>query len=1085
MKLNKTKTSTSRIKIFSLSLLALLTFVILSLQFASSRDFIINEVSNPSTSYFVVNGTSGFVGIGTSSPTHLLNVLGTFNVTGSSYHGANVSIGNFYINNLANPLQNQDAATKAYVDSVTGGGSSTWNLTSGIVHLTSLINNVSIGSTSSSFKLGVVGDIGITNGSLWQPVYPSDDGLVLYLPFSEGTGTTTYDKSPYGNDGILYNGSTASSCAGGDCPTWSTGKYGKAILFDGSNDYVQSPASIDFVNMTSPYSVSVWFNTLNATMTGGQALALQASSAGGRRFLFYLSGTGIIYLQMSNASSYPSIYATPAVSAGNWYHASATYDNNTGTARIYVDGVLRATGSINITAQAGTAVYNIGGDRIENAGLYFNGTIDEVKVYNRALSADEIRTQYLSGMQSHGYTLADRFKIINTTASRILEVNNTGLTIGTGATISGTSTGLGVGTNAPTALLDVSGTARIRNTLNMSGYRITNLSTPTNADDAATKAYVDALNVSSSAADDWNLSGSNLFPKSLAWNVGIRTSTPSFALQVGTNGTGNSLTTGLSGDVRIPSYSGGIAYLQARESGATNVTLQIRTQKNGGVVNAMYLDENGNVGIGTASPTQLLDVRGNINVSNEVYVKNGTAVSQWMYNQTSASSSLDTWNLSGTNLFPRSLGYSVGIGTSTPSVKLDVTGDIRSNSTYRYSQTEWIARLPTANTDLFAFSLDGGTKDVFLFKNVTTVELFNSTSGTWQTWSQSLNNLFDDDPTTGVTITNDSTGSSVFRFVINSGTWTCPGLFVLEKSYTSTYTNVSVIIDVTGDPTGATDVTNVYNSSVMYATNHGNRLYISRNVCYANSSIRMTINSTHTVSYVMYGISAMTGRLGVSLNPPPYKKDYTSAYISEGVAIGYSTSQSTTPTNGLLVAGNVSVDSGTFFVDTSANKAGIGTTTPTQLLDVRGNINVSNEVYVKNGTAVSQWMYNQTSASSNLDYWNLSGSNLFPRSLGYTTGIGTANPNTLYALDIFGRTRVYANTTAVARFEVASLAYNDSFVVIISNDTTKGFFGFDDNNNVLQLTAGTSFSSNPQLTLLGTGQIGIGTATPSTQLAVS
>src|SRR3989338_5522053 len=94
-----------------------------------------------------------------------------------------------------------------------------------------------------------------------------------------------------------------------------------------------------------------------------------------------------------------------------------------------------------------------------------------------------------------------------------------------------------------------------------------------------------------------------------------------------------------------------------------------------------YFFENGNVGIGTTTPSNLLDVRGVINASAEIYVKNGTAVSPWLYNQTTAALTQAYWNLSGTSLFPNSLGYSVGIGTTTPTSLLDVRGNVSLNNT--------------------------------------------------------------------------------------------------------------------------------------------------------------------------------------------------------------------------------------------------------------------------------------------------------------------------------------------------------------------------------------------------------------------
>ena len=72
------------------------------------------------------------------------------------------------------------------------------------------------------------------NGSLYQPVYGTDDDLVLYLPFSEDSvdTSTQFDRSPYGNDGTCVGVAAAFGC------NWTTGKYGNALFFDGTDDCI-------------------------------------------------------------------------------------------------------------------------------------------------------------------------------------------------------------------------------------------------------------------------------------------------------------------------------------------------------------------------------------------------------------------------------------------------------------------------------------------------------------------------------------------------------------------------------------------------------------------------------------------------------------------------------------------------------------------------------------------------------------------------------------------------------------------------------------------------------------------------------
>ena len=221
-------------------------------------------------------------------------------------------------------------------------------------------------------------EIKVVSGTLAQTkiVSKQDSTLVGYWKFDEGNGTTAADSSGNGNDGTLVNG-----------PTWiADGKYGKALYFDGVDDRV---TTISSTGSTSAVTVEAWIKEATANSNAG--------------LVFDTNWSYGIWIQNSkiqggiwNASSYQHTASSQVIpQTGIWYHIAMTYDMTTDhIVRLYVNGTLAA----NWTAIGPTKIPNkvdVGGRNPNN--WYFNGTIDEVRIYNRALSADEIWNHYVHG----------------------------------------------------------------------------------------------------------------------------------------------------------------------------------------------------------------------------------------------------------------------------------------------------------------------------------------------------------------------------------------------------------------------------------------------------------------------------------------------------------------------------------------------------------------------------------------------------------------------------------------------------------------------------------------------------------------
>jgi len=397
--------------------------------------------------------------------------------------------------------------------------------------------NVGIGTDSPNEKLTVAGDVGLREGALWQPVYPSDDGLVLYLPFREGTGTTTYDKSPYGNDGINYGAE------------WTDGRSGRALEFDGHDCVTLPDNSILDFDAPSSFTWAVWIKT-TCPWSSGDRVVIGWRDSGDpdpfiRIFVRYNGLVGFVYRDAGGTWTDEVISSPNTVDDGNWHFIVAVRDkSSTNPNKLYVDGVLVDESPDPTTLGFDVDHHEVGRDYID--GTFFVGTIDEVRIYNRALSEEEIRGHYLHGLQSHGYIMADNFKVINTSADELLRVTSSG--------------NVGIGTTSPNELLTVEGV-----------LSLTETSAPS-ATSGYGKLYVKSSDSKLYFMDD--------------------------------GGTEYDLTAGGSG-----APGGNEGAVQFNSSGSF-----------GGDENNLFWDNtNKRLGVGTASPSEKLDVEGNIEMnSNQI-----------------------------------------------------------------------------------------------------------------------------------------------------------------------------------------------------------------------------------------------------------------------------------------------------------------------------------------------------------------------------------------------------------------------------------------------------------------------------------
>ncbi len=197
----------------------------------------------------------------------------------------------------------------------------------------------------------------------WNSSAPS--GLIGWWKLDDGSGTTAVDSSGYENDGTLENMSQESD--------WVTGQIGGALDFDGNNDYVDC-GSGETLDITGDITIALWVFVRSCSDPD-----LVTKGAYNQAYSFYpWADWKMIFALNDNR-----LKATSALSASTWHHIAATRDGN--TRKIYIGG------QEDVSDTYSEAITTTGLPlTITSVDWPFDGLIDDVRLYNRALSPEEI-----------------------------------------------------------------------------------------------------------------------------------------------------------------------------------------------------------------------------------------------------------------------------------------------------------------------------------------------------------------------------------------------------------------------------------------------------------------------------------------------------------------------------------------------------------------------------------------------------------------------------------------------------------------------------------------------------------------------
>ena len=213
--------------------------------------------------------------------------------------------------------------------------------------------------------------------------FETSNGTVAYWPMNEGSGTIAYDECGNNITEVFAAGTSA---------TWVAGRVGaSALQFPGTtNGFLRSgstgQANLNVSNMT----IMGWFNhsstggdgTVGIDKVGSYRLCVIENNAGASRWQFFVTDSNGVTHQAQSTASY---------SNNAWHHVAGTFNGSSMV--LYVDGVAAATTNWTGTIKANAAGLDIG--RRDAIARYYCGSIDSVKILNRAMSAPEISNEYL------------------------------------------------------------------------------------------------------------------------------------------------------------------------------------------------------------------------------------------------------------------------------------------------------------------------------------------------------------------------------------------------------------------------------------------------------------------------------------------------------------------------------------------------------------------------------------------------------------------------------------------------------------------------------------------------------------------
>ena len=209
-------------------------------------------------------------------------------------------------------------------------------------------------------------------------MFSVDNTLLGYWKMDETEGTTLYDNSSLSNNIELNNSNNS---------TFVDGKLDGAVYFDGTRDGILESAT-GF--QSASFTIAVYLKA-NPEIDDWMWIAAHADNYG-----IYFNAAGMIESYQYNESGWEGVVGKQKIRDGQWHHVAATFDNETKEMKIYIDGELDNSRMLSMST-----IFTTGNDfhiGTMNGERNYFGALDELSVYNRALSQQEIADFVIGGL---------------------------------------------------------------------------------------------------------------------------------------------------------------------------------------------------------------------------------------------------------------------------------------------------------------------------------------------------------------------------------------------------------------------------------------------------------------------------------------------------------------------------------------------------------------------------------------------------------------------------------------------------------------------------------------------------------------